>query len=173
MPTDTRATEQKLATLIDLLSCGDQDEHEIARIVDICQQAQEKPAETLVENYGKGADQVAQYDPQGVTAFVIFVELEDYFAVSDTVDELHEQVVEAFETPQLPDFPYDNNMFKTVSDYFQWLDAQLLIHHPAYRLMHFGQSYTHDFQTILIRRDTAESLLALCLDLKLEAEYCE
>lgn len=165
--------EARLNILIDALSCGDLDEHETARIVGICLQALENPAAVLAENYGGEAAEVAQYDPQGVIAFIVFIELEDYFAVADTVDELHEQIIAAFETPQLPAYPYDDNDFETVSDYFQWLDAQLLEHHAAYRLIHFGQSYTNDFQTVLIHRQEAESLLALCRDLALEAEYCE
>ena len=162
-----------IATLVAALSCGDLDEHEIARIVGICRQALENPAAVLAENYGTEAAEVAQYDPQGVIAFIVFIELEDYFAVADTVDELHEQILAAFEAPQLPDYPYDGNDFETISDYFQWLDAQLLEHHAAYRLIHFGQSYTNDFQTVLVHREGTDSLLALCRKLKLEAEYCE
>lgn len=165
--------DANLSTLIGALSCGDLDEHETARIVGICRQALESPSDVLTENYGSEAAEVAKYDPKGVIAFIVFIELEDYFAVADTVDELHEQIIAAFETPQLPDYPYDDNNFETVSDYFQWLDAQLLEHHAAYRLIHFGQSYTNDFQTVLINREAAESLLALCRELQLEAEYCE
>jgi len=166
-------TAQKLAQVVGMLTCGDLDEHEVGRIVGLCLQARQAPEQTLEDNYGADAVQVARYDPKGVTAFVLYAELEDYFAVSDTVDELHEQVVEAFETPELPDYPYDDNDFETVSDYFQWLDEQLLAHHPRYRLVHFGQSYTHDFQTILVLREQAEELLALCQELGLEADYCE
>lgn len=173
MPDIPENFETGLNTVITALSCDDLDAHETARVVGICRQALEDPAAALKENYGDEAAEVAKYDPKGVIAFVVFIELEDYFAVADTVDELHEQIIAAFETPQLPDYPYDDNDFETVSDYFQWLDAQLLEHHPAYRLIHFGQSYTHDFQTVLVHRNGADALLELCRDLQLDAEYCE
>lgn len=162
--------QQKLAELVDLLSCHDLDEHEIEGIVSLCMQARREPGRTLGDNYGEDASQVARYDPEGVAAFVIFTELEDYFAVSDTVDELHEQVIAAFETPALPDYPYDDNQFETVADYFSWLDGQLLVHHPKYRLIEFGQSYTHDFQTVLVLRDTVDRILALCEELGISAQ---
>lgn len=164
--------QSKLTTLIDLLSCHDLDQHETEGIALLCMQAMREPERTLAENYGDDSAQIAQYDPEGVTAFVIFTELEDYFAISDTVDELHEQVIAAFETPALPDYPYDDNQFETVMDYFAWLDSQLQIHHPKYRLIEFGQSYTHDFQTILVLRDTVDQILALCEDLKILAQPC-
>lgn len=163
---------RKLATLVELLSCHDLDEHEVEGIVALCMQARSDPGPMLADNYGEDAAQVARYDPAGVVAFVIFTELEDYFAVSDTVDELHEQIVAAFETPMLPDYPYDDNQFETVADYFSWLDEQLLIHHPKYRLIEFGQSYTHDFQTVLVLRDSVEQILALCQELEIYAQPC-
>lgn len=166
------ATQQQLQTLAQWLSCGDLDEHEIERIVGVCTQARAKPAETLRENYGSDAAKVAEYDPDGVTAFVLFIELEDYFAVADTVDELYEQIIEAFEQPALPDYPYDDNDFDTVSDFFTWVDAQLLAHHPKYQLISFGQSYTNDFQVILVYREQAPDILALCAKLELQAEAC-
>src|SRR5690606_222753 len=106
---DTDALEVKLTTLINLLSCNDLDSHEVNGIVALCLQARRDAAKTLTENYGSDAAQVVTYDPDGVTAFVIFIELEDYFAVADHVDELHEQIIAAFETPELPDYPYDDN----------------------------------------------------------------
>lgn len=163
---------QKLASLIDLLSCHYLDSHEIEAIVSLCMQTRNEPARTLAKNYGEDAAQVARYDPDGVTAFVIFTELEDYFAVSDTVDELHEQIIDSFDAPTLPEYPYDDNKFETVVDYFEWLDTQLLAHHPKYCLIEFGQSYTHDFQTILVLRDTVDQILALCKDLGIWAERC-
>lgn len=162
----------RLPKLISLLSCGDLDEHEIARITDICQQAVAEPANTLHTHYGAEAARVAQYDPAGVLAFIIFIELEDYFAVSDTVDELYEQVVDAFEHPLLPDYPYDDNDFETIADFFKWADQQLLTHHPKYCLINFGESYTHDFQVILVHRSDTEEILALCSQMQLKAEPC-
>src|SRR3546814_20693290 len=85
-------------------------------------------------------------DPKGVMAFILFIELEDYFAVADTVDEVYEQIVDAFEQPALPDYPYDDNDFQTVSAFYQWVDGQLLAHHNKYRLISFGERYTNDFQ---------------------------
>ncbi|HEY9281105.1 MAG TPA: hypothetical protein VIP51_13615 [Eoetvoesiella sp.] len=149
------------------------DPHEVGRIVSICLQARLDPVKTLTENYGAEAAQVAQYDPQGVLAFIIFIELEDYFASADTVDELYEQITEAFETPALPEYPYDNNSFEIVSDYYQWLDQQLLVHHPKYRLINFGQSYSNDFQVILVYRDDAQHILRLCEQLDIDAGLCE
>lgn len=162
--------EEKLETLIQLLSCRDLDEHEVEGIVGLCMRASREPEAMLSANYGDEAAQVAKYDPDGVLAFVIFTELEDYFAVSDTVDELHEQVLAAFETPMLPTYPYDQNKFETVADYFLWLDEQLLTHHSKYQLIEFGQSYTHDFQTVLVLRDTVSQILALCKELGMYAQ---
>ena len=173
MTIDTHPDEAKLTRLINLLSCNDLDTHEASRIVEACLQAKQDPVATLTENYGADAAQLVQYDPSGVIAFVIFIELEDYFAVADTVDELYEQIIEAFETPMLPDYPYDNNTFETISDYYQWLDTQLLAHHPKYRLINFGQSYTNDFQSILVYRDNVDEIIQLCQQLELDAELCE
>lgn len=163
---------KQLTQLIQRLSCDDLDEHEVKGIVSLCLEAMRDPASMLAANYGEEASQIAQYDPNGVVAFVVFTELEDYFAVADTVDELHEQIIAAFDTPTLPEYPYDNNQFETVADYFAWLDEQLLIHHAKYRLIEFGQSYTHDFQTILVLRDTVDELLQLCNDLGIAALPC-
>lgn len=170
--TDT-TEEQQLAALIDLLSCNELDAHERNAVVQLCQQAKADPVNTLKENYGGDSTQIAQYDPKGVVAFVIFVELEDYFAVSDTVDEMHEQLIAAFEQPALPGYPYDDNAFETVDDYYRWLDTQLLLHHPKYRLIYFGESYMQDFQVILVYRDTVAILLELCRDLEIQAGLCE
>ena len=164
---------QKLERLIGLLSCNDVDEHETSRIVNICLQAQDATAATLREHYGADAAKVAEYDPEGVTAFIVFIELEDYFATADTVDELYEQVVDAFERPALPDYPYDDNDFETISDFYRWADRQLLAHHGKYCLISFGESYTHDFQIVLVYREQAAATLALCQELGLKAERCD
>ncbi|HEY9573896.1 MAG TPA: hypothetical protein VIR76_12355 [Pusillimonas sp.] len=169
---DSNALTKRLTTLLGMLACGDLDEHEIGRIVDVCVQAQKQPAQTLRENYGADAAKVAEYDPDGVSAFIVFVELEDYFAVADTVDELYEQVVEAFEQPALPDYPYDNNNFQAIPDFYRWVDAQLLAHHAKYCLIEFGQSYTSDLQVVLVYREQMDDILALCKELGLRAEPC-
>ncbi|MCC2596464.1 hypothetical protein LKR43_08930 [Pusillimonas sp. MFBS29] len=173
MNTNNDSIGEQLARVVTLLSCDDMDEHETRRIVDICLQAQTEPEKTLRTQYGADAAKVAQYDPNGVMAFILFIELEDYFAVADTVDELHEQIIEAFEQPALPDYPYDNNDFESVSDFYQWLDQQLLQHHDKYRLISFGESYTNDFQVVLVFRDQTDELLALCESLGLHADPCE
>ncbi|NYT59132.1 hypothetical protein H0A65_09380 [Alcaligenaceae bacterium] len=172
MNTKNVPTAEQFVRLVALLSCNDMDEHETSRIVDICQQAQAEPEKTLRKQYGADAAKVAKYDPQGVTAFILFIELEDYFAVADTVDELYEQIVEAFEQPALPDYPYDDNDFQTVSDFYLWLENQLLQHHEKYRLIRFGESYTNDFQVVLVLREQTQELLALCESLGLLAEPC-
>ena len=164
---------QKLGTLIGLLSCDDLDEHETSRIVNICLQARTDAVKTLKENYGADAAKVAEYDPEGVGSFIIFVELEDYFAVADTVDELYEQIVDSFEHPALPEYPYDNNNFETITDFYHWVDQQLQTHHEKYGLISFGESYTHDFQVILVYRDKTSDILSLCQELGLQAQRCE
>src|SRR3546814_1800366 len=98
---DSNALTKRLTTLLGMLACGDLDEHEIGRIVDVCVQAQKQPAQTLRENYGADAAKVAEYDPDGVSAFIVFVELEDYFAVADTVEDLYEQVRSEEHTSEL------------------------------------------------------------------------
>src|SRR3546814_9671278 len=124
-----------------MVGCVDQDEQVIGRIVDVCVPAQNQPARTLRENYGADSAKVAEYDPDGVSAFIVFVELEDYFAVADTVDELYEQVVEAFEQPALPDYPYDNNNFQAIPDFYRWVDAQLLAHR--------SEEHTSELQSLM------------------------
>ncbi|MGB3288443.1 MAG: hypothetical protein WBA83_04125 [Burkholderiaceae bacterium] len=171
--TDPGILAERLTRLIGMLSCGDLDPHETERIVATCLQAQDEPAETLRKNYGADAAKIAEYDPKGVMAFIVFVELEDYFAVADTVDELYEQVVDAFEQPALPDYPYDDNDFQTISDFYRWVDGQLLAHHAKYRLIGFGESYTNDFQVVLVYREQVEDILSLCKELGLRAELCD
>lgn len=172
MTEPTEEYENKLGTLIGLLSCGDLDEHETQRIVQACVAACRDAPKTLREFYGADAAKVAQYDPAGVIAFVLFVELEDYFAVADTVDELYEQVVDAFEHPALPEYPYDDNDFQSIPDFYQWVDEQLLRHHDKYCLIEFGESYTNDFQVILVHRATVDRTLDLCRELELHAARC-
>lgn len=162
-----------LSRLIAMLSCDDLDTHEISRIADVCIQAQDDPAGVLHSLYGADAAQVAQYDPAGVIAFIIFVELQDYFAVADNVDELYEQLIEAFENPTLPDYPYDDNNFETVSDFYRWVDGQLQAHHPNYALISFGQSYTNDFQLVLVYRAQRDEIISSCTTLGLQASRCE
>lgn len=162
----------QISRLIDLLACGDLDPPETERIAKICVQAQSDPAATLLKHYGADAAKVAEYDADGVAAFIIFIELEDYFAVADTVDELYEQIIDAFERPALPAYPYDDNDFETVSDFYRWVDSQLLVHHPKYQLIGFGESYSHDFQVILVRRDDVEEILNLCAALGVLAGRC-
>ncbi|MYN13764.1 hypothetical protein GSY71_11515 [Pusillimonas sp. TS35] len=161
-----------LQALVRMLSCDDLDPHEVSRVVDICLQADADPAGTLRTYYGNNAANVAQYDPKGVTAYIVFLELEDYFAVSDTVDELYEQIIDAFEQPQLPEYPYEDNDFETVADFYRWVDAQLLAHHPRYQLISFGESYTNDFQVVLVYREQAADILDLCARLSLAAGLC-
>lgn len=173
MTTASNFDPQKLAALIGLLSCDDLDEHETERIVNICQQAQADPVKTLADNYGADAAKVAEYDPAGVMTFIVFIELEDYFAVADTVDELYEQIIDAFEYPALPEYPYDNAEFNTLSEYYRWVDQQLQTHHEKYCLISFGESYTHDFQVILVYRDKQAEILALCKELGMQAQRCE
>ncbi|HWL29504.1 MAG TPA: hypothetical protein VNQ97_11410 [Burkholderiaceae bacterium] len=163
----------QLERLIGLLSCNDLDESEIERIAGVCVKADAEPASTLADNYGVDAAQVARYDPDGTTAFIIFTELEDYFAVADTVDELYEQVIDAFETPALPEYPYDDNDFQNISDFFRWVDQQLLLHHEKYCLISFGESYTNDFQVILVYRSDLPEILSLCATLEIQAEKCD
>lgn len=173
MTAHSQLDTKKLADLISLLSCHELDAHEVRRIVDLCVHAQAQPLQTLAENYGQDAAQVAEHDPQGVIAFILFIELEDYFAAADNVDEIHEQVIDAFAQPTLPTYPYDDNNFETVSDYYQWLDQQLQIHHAKYCLISFGESYSHDFQLILVYRDKLADILSLCRELGLQAHLCE
>jgi hypothetical protein len=173
MNAQTIERRPQLERLIDLLSCNELDESEVERIAGVCMKADADPAATLVDNYGTDAAKVAQYDPEGTTAFIIFIELEDYFAVADTVDELYEQVIDAFETPALPEYPYDDNDFQNISDFFRWVDQQLLSHHEKYCLISFGESYTHDFQVILVRRADLAEILSLCAKLEIQAEKCE
>ncbi|QAA93797.1 hypothetical protein [Pollutimonas thiosulfatoxidans] len=163
---------EQLLTLTQWLTCDDLDEHEANRIIDLCLQVQASPTPTLLETYGADAAKVVEYDPQGLLAFVLFTELEDYFAYADTVDELYEQIVDAFEQPALPDYPYEQSSFDSVSGFFAWVDQQLLAHHTKYQLIHFGQSYTHDFQVLLVYRDRVDDILALCGQLGVQAERC-
>src|SRR3546814_9853110 len=116
MNTENTLVQEQFTHLVGLLSCNDIDEHEASRIVGICLQAQTEPEKTLRKHYGADAAKVAQYDPKGVMAFILFIELEDYFAVADTVDEVYEQIVDAFEQPALPDYPYVNNDFQIVTE---------------------------------------------------------
>lgn len=173
MNAQTTDRRTQLERLIALLSCDDLDEHEVARIAAVCLQADTDSKSTLADNYGADAAQVARYDPEGTTAFIIFIELEDYFAVADTVDELYEQVVDAFEQPALPDYPYDDNDFQNISDFFRWVDQQLQLHHDKYCLISFGESYTSDFQVILVYRKDVSEILDLCSQLQIQAERCE
>lgn len=172
MDDETSLYRSRLVQLVDLLACGDLDAPETERIVNTCMRARQDAAATLLSHYGADAAKVAEYDAPGVTAFIIFIELEDYFAVADTVDELYEQVIEAFERPALPGYPYDDNDFVTVSDFYRWVDSQLLAHHPKYCLIGFGESYNYDFQVILVRRDDVDEILGLCEELGVLAERC-
>src|SRR3546814_2269045 len=85
---------------------------------------------------------------------------------------MYEHVVEAFEHPDLPDYPYDNNNVQVITDFYRWVDAKLLAHHAKYCLSEFGQSYTSDLQVVLVYREQMDDILALCKELGLRAEPC-
>ncbi|MEJ6666404.1 hypothetical protein EGK70_005420 [Alcaligenes aquatilis] len=169
--TETERLSQ-LTRLLNLLTGFDQKEEDIAAISQSVLTASASPA-AMGEAYGKHAQNLMEHDPDGALILAISYELDDYLALADTVDELWEEILAAFESQDLPAFPYEDMPFQDVDGFFQWANEQLQEFHPAYCLLEFAQSYDEEFQLIVVKRESLEEILSLCEKLDIPAQPAE
>lgn len=169
--TETERLSQ-LTRLLNLLTGFDQKEQDIAAISQSVLTASASPA-AMGEAYGKHAQNLMEHDPDGALILAISYELDDYLALADTVDELWEEILAAFESQDLPTFPYDDMPFQDVDGFFQWANEQLQEFHPSYCLLEFAQSYDEEFQLIVVKRENLEEILSLCEKLDIPAQPAE
>ncbi|MCQ9615664.1 hypothetical protein L1889_02165 [Paenalcaligenes niemegkensis] len=172
MSQDSPDIKEKLRELIVHLSDASLDAAEINAIVDIALEAQAHPEAVVKRLYGSDAARMAERHPTDVVAFILGVELEDHLIVADTVDELWEETIDCFETPQLAEFPYDDMPFSDVEGFYEWANTELLAHHANYALIEFSQHYNHEFQLALVKRENLDAVLNLCLSLDIHAQVC-
>ncbi len=145
--------KQHLAELLTLLTRNRLEDDAVQKVLEVFQVAQHDP-ERYVRDYDDSAEWMLEYLPEDVPRFAVWRELLEFIALSDKVDELHEQIQDLSPVP-LPDYPYDQ--LEYASDYFEWLDKLLVAH--GYELISFGDSYGDDLSTLLVNRtDTARIL---------------
>ncbi|MCW3465475.1 hypothetical protein [Chitinophaga nivalis] len=159
-----------LVQLINSLTCYHIDAATATEIADICLTAKQDP-----EAYFRETDEdmlwLLEVDPQGLTAFILTAELYDYFAVSDKMDEFHEQVQEIFEDNDLPDYPY-NQQLPDLTAYFNWLNGELAANDIQVAPIYFGDSYGDDIQVIFVPANDITTILDLCASLQIKASRC-
>lgn len=161
-----------LTRLLNLLTGFDQNEQDVQAISQAVLTASTSPV-AMGEIYGKQAQNLMEYDPDGALILAISYELDDYLALADTVDELWEEILAAFESSDLPAFPYDDMPFQDVDGFFQWANEQLQQYHPSYCLLEFAQSYDEEFQLIVVKREHLDEILSLCKTLDIPVQTVE
>ncbi len=157
-----------LVRLLDLLSNCEQQADQLELIATHIQEALQSP-EAMQATYGDDTQALAIDTPANSLLLALSYELDDYFALGDSVDEIWEEVLAAFETPGMPAFPYEDMPFQDIESFFLWADQQLLQAHPDYALIEFASNPEYEFQLILIQRQHMSEILELCERLGLTA----
>ncbi len=139
-----------LEELLQLLSCHELSAEELADAAAFVRQAPEDPELEWLD------------DIDSKMTFAIFDKLSEFIAVSDKIDELHEQLIEMFADP-LPQFPHEHpKICKNTDAYFQWLDTLLANRAPAeggYELVSINTGIDDNLSVLVVyRRDTQRIL---------------
>lgn len=157
-----------LLRLLDLLSNCEQSPDSLHEITSQILLAEQSP-EAMGRAYGPEAQAVAESHPDSRRLLALSYELDDYFALGNSVDEIWEEILAAFESPDMPAFPYEDMPFQDIESFFVWADEQLLESHPDYGLIEFAPNPEYEFQLILVKRAYITDILSLCDELGLSA----
>jgi hypothetical protein len=104
-------------------------------------------------------------DPARAREIALFDTLSDYIAVSDKIDELHEQI-QAFFTEDFPPFPHDprGKQPNGVATYYRWLDTELQTWNEArggYALLLIDNFFDDNARGIIVFRPDVPRILEL------------
>ena len=157
-----------LIRLLDLLANCEQPAHSLQEIADRIIEALESP-QAMQAAYGPDTQALAAENPASSLLLALSYELDDYFALGDSVDEIWEEILAAFETPAMPAFPYEEMPFQDIESFFIWANEQLQLAHPDYGLIEFAHNPEYAFQLILIQHQYMDEILELCEQLGLTA----
>ncbi|MDR2220463.1 MAG: hypothetical protein LBE24_07795 [Methylobacillus sp.] len=136
-----------LSELIYLLSNRDLDKNEAISIADAARATVDSGEFDWID------------DDERQLMFSVEDQLSDWFAVSDKIDELHEQLYDWFSDPPLLPFPHDLDPLA----YFDWLD-NLLAKRPKgnYELLRLDNGVDDNIHAVLVRRADTPRILELC-----------
>lgn len=94
--------------------------------------------------------------------YAVLAELNDWVAISDKVDELHEVITDIVFDHPLPPFPYpDDNRDFPPPAYFRWLDERLAASGKGYELLLWDHGYDDNINALVVRREDTPRILAL------------
>ncbi|KQZ56418.1 MULTISPECIES: hypothetical protein [unclassified Lysobacter] len=103
----------------------------------------------------------------------IIFKLNDFTAVGDKIDEVHERISDFFADP-LPDYPlHEGGRYFLPDEYFVWLDQQLIQRakdNGGYELLLLGQHYSEELHAIAVLRADTAQILELATELALIIE---
>lgn len=157
-----------LVRLLDLLANCEQSPTSLEEIATHILTALQSP-QAMQEAYGIDTQALDADHPSSSLLLALSYELNDYFALGDSVDEVWEEILAAFETPAMPAFPYEEMPFQDIESFFIWADQQLQLAHPEYGLIEFAANPEYVFQLILVQRQYISEILELCEQLGLTA----
>lgn len=153
----------EISTLLDLLTSHSLDAEELD---EAAAYVRNSPADPELEWAG---------DSRRIMTFAICDTLSDFVAMSDKIDELHEQI-EAFFSNPIPPFPADDaEVQKSSFAYFRWLDKILAQMAPAkggYELLSVNPCLNDSLFVVVVDRCDTERILELAnaLDLNIYRE---
>lgn len=146
----------KLAELISLLTCGDLQGEDAQTCAAAVRADMDDPDLAFVE------------EENDRLQFLIRVQLDDWIAWSDKIDELHDKIIADFQEP-LPPFPHHaNKMDFSSADYFRWMDSVLA--GQGYELLLWRDRFDDNIYAFAVGRDDTARILALCTDIGVYAE---
>ena len=94
--------------------------------------------------------------------YAVLAELNDWVAIGDKVDELHEVIADIVFDHALPPFPDhgDKQDFPPPA-YFRWLDERLAASGKGYELLLWDHGYDDNLNALVVRREDTPRILAL------------
>jgi hypothetical protein len=151
-----------LPELVELLTCGDLASDQVEAIAMIVEDAPDNPEYEWREWLP---------DPTHAMVWALLVELDDFIATSDKIDELHEQIAEFFDA-DFPGFPHDprGKQPDGVQSYFRWLDGVLQARAPergGYELLEIENPVDDNMCAIVVCRPDTTRILELADSLSL------
>jgi hypothetical protein len=150
----------KLATLIDLLTCSELEPDEVETYAAAVRGAQDDPELDWMDDPSEAE----------LMQMALQFQLCHDFVEGDKIDEFHEQVSDIFESP-LPPFPTPaNKMDFLPDDYFVWLDRLLAARPANYELLLWGRGVDDMLRGLVVKRADTDRILELAgaLDLVVE-----
>jgi hypothetical protein len=142
--------------LVELLTSGELADDQVEAIAMIVEDAPDNPEYEWREWLP---------EPTNAMLWALLVELDDFIATSDKIDELHEQIQEFFDD-EFPGFPHDprGKQPDGVQTYFQWLDGVLqarAVDRGGYELLEIENPVDDNMCAIIVYRPDTDRILQL------------